>query len=232
MFLNGRQITKHGHDLKKIWAQLQEIDLDEELPSQVVIPQTTAMDEAKWREAPMCDFINLVHYYGAPDGRYGGLGTRQNGPLLHILDQLYSALRSFARSRNQFGKDLYENYGRPVQSGVGFDLAPSWVIDDDLPLERLTLKRYSVGENSALRLIFSTANAAFFLPPENAGKQFGGVAYEGSPLYNHLVRMRVLCFRGHPPPPQNSGIIDQLEEWVKESIKVPNELLKILKQEE
>lgn len=228
LLLNNESVIEYEHDIPRLWARLCELDVRNRISRDIPKHKGTALLADIWEAQPVTDFVKLVHYYGSPDARYGSLGTKQGGPLYSILDKIYFEIRLFAKDNNFTHCDLYTHCGQDWTIS-GSKVPPSWALSDDLTLERLYMRSYSVGDNEQLRSVFAAQNHVFFDPSEESAAQFGGIIEKGSPLFNHLVRMRTYkAWEDEEIPQDNTSIIDELTEWAQSSIKLPKELKKFL----
>jgi hypothetical protein len=94
-----------------------------------------------------------------------------------------------------------------------------WMLDPLLLLERLFVKRYQIGQDPVLRATFSNMNFAFFQTRNEGENSFGGQDFQGSPLYNHLIRLAKV-----EPTPQNKEVVAQLRDWADRNIFMTNDV--------
>jgi HEPN domain-containing protein len=216
VLLRGASAVGYGHNLVALFSDVRQHDHESIIPQLIDLPETTAMGRDAWQGKPVDLYIDYLNKYGSPDNRYAFEGTYVNGPVLHALDALCCAFRRLMRVSNLTGGDLFAYQSvRNLQHGRICD-DKDWMIDPNLLLERAYVGRYQVGQDHALRRIFSSMNIAFFPKRDERDENessFGGHHFHGSPLHNHLIRLATL-----DPSPENKEMISLLQDWASENI--------------
>ncbi|MGI3904041.1 MAG: HEPN domain-containing protein [Janthinobacterium lividum] len=219
LLLQDRSAQNYGHDLVSLFRDVCQKDPDNIIPNTLNLPETTARGRERWHGETAALFIEYLAKYGSPDNRYAFEGTFVNGPVLHALDILCCAFRRLMRAVNLTGGDLFGHQSTELMFHERIDADQNWMIDPTRLLERLYVKRYSVGQSRALRDTFSNMNFAFFETRSEGESSFGGEHYHGSPLHNHLVRLARI-----DASPSNVAAIEQLRAWAAVNIYMSAEV--------
>lgn len=223
LLYNGCPVKDFGHNLKRLYAAVGEIDPEFQM-STISMPKTTGMGREAWHGKPMTLFIDYLNRYGSPDARYSLIGTFINGPVVHPLDSLCALIRRLIRRRNFLSEDLFcwsETESYPHER-IGVDR--DWMISGELLLERLFAGKYQVGQAEELRNTFRNMNFAFFDERVDGEATFGGQHFTMAPVRNHLFRLRDL-----DETAENIRIIDELRTWAEANMKLPKDVIAALR---
>lgn len=215
-----------GHDLKKLFNIVIDIDENSFVPKNIDFPETTATHSDTWNGKAMSLFIFHLNDLGHTDNRYGIVGTFINGPIIHALDQLCHGLRVAINKKNFFGCSLIDHYQKTNGFTDRVSSTRPWMINGAMILEGLFEKRYQVGLSNKVRDAFLNMNFSYSEEIETSVGTFGGVHLTGSPLYAYLVHHRNL-----DKSQENHDKINELHRWVSQNIHVSPRLWRQLEAE-
>lgn len=218
LLYNEQSAIIGNHKLRILYQKLEAVR-----PSlsnlQIEVPSTTAMGQENWIGKNLAYFVDVLDTFGSSDSRYALEDVVIDGPIIHWLDGLTASLRGAIRSQNFLADDTLQLSKKDVHP---FDyIAPDlpWMINYNLPLERLYMNQYEVGQSEELRFVFRNMNFAFFEERTVSEQTFGGFVAVGSQLRNQLLRWRKI-----DKSQENRMIIDDLSKWVMENIRISRKL--------
>src|SRR5580704_10087145 len=106
LLFNGRTATRHGHDIRKLYADVRKF-ADDLLPASPAKPQRVRMPEAMWRSETFEEFIGRLYLDGKAHNRYQLYGYTKMPDDLWKLDQLVFSIRRICwLDVNVMGEDL------------------------------------------------------------------------------------------------------------------------------
>jgi HEPN domain-containing protein len=145
LLLNGKSSKGYGHDLNKLFAQMQ-ILASELFPETLTMPQQfrELRGKTNWRNETPAKFIKRFSELGRPDNRYNTFGYTQRWEDLHHLDEMVFLVRRLAvaldeailpkksqlTARGHLNRSVRNAHGRGVSSRLYKLLSTSG--DDEL----------------------------------------------------------------------------------------------------
>lgn len=225
MLFNEKSTKTYNHNLEKLFIDFTEMDNYTTLPEFIVLTDKHTFDSPNWENSSFFNFIEHLQLYGSTDNRYGIFGEDISGNILQILDTVCHKLRIYIRNNNFLDEDIFEIESVDLFNYDKISYPKEWMLSPTLRLERLyNNKLRQVGEKKYLRKVFKEGNWAFFKIDRRQKRPFNGLIYKGSPVHNHIIRLKKLDKR-----PANIKNMEKIECWINENITITGKTKNIIK---
>jgi hypothetical protein len=210
-----------NHNIVVLFAEVRARDKNCVLPDKITLGGSEALGTDEWQGKSVEEHIKYFNKYGSAHNRYGLVGLNVTQPHLHGMDAICYSLRAAMQSQSFVPEGVFEQQlrlTRPEDKFEGLVKLP-WMLAPTAQLERLYLKKLSIGDDEVQQRVFKNLNHAFFDEHEEDESAFSGWSFRGSPLGNHLVRLAVI-----EPTDHSKEMVNQMREWVRDNVFLPKDI--------